>query len=218
MFRLSTRSAGRCARAFAAAAFTEARGHASQAVAKAGATSQQASGWGFRAAFAAAAAASLPLAAAASSHEERSFIMIKPDGVHRGLIAEIIARFERKGYKLVGIKVVVPSKALAEQHYAEHKGRPFFPKLTNFLSSGAVVAMVWEGRGVISFGRTMIGATNPLSSAPGTVRGDLAVDVGRNVIHGSDSIDSAQKEIALWFGPDELAAYDLVGKNWVYEL
>ncbi len=115
--------------------------------------------------------------------------MIKPDGVHRGLIAEILARFERKGYKLVGIKVLVPSKDLAKLHYAEHAERPFFPKLVDFLSSGAVVAMVWEGKGAVAYGRTMIGATNPAASAPGTIRGDLAVDMGRNIIHGSDSVE-----------------------------
>ena len=104
---------------------------------------------------------------ASSPREERSFIMVKPDGVQRGLVSEIVGRFERKGYKLVGIKVMVPSGGLAGEHYAEHKERPFFPKLVEFLSSGPVVAMVWEGKGVISYGRTMIGATNPLASAPG---------------------------------------------------
>eukprot|EP00882_Tetradesmus_deserticola_P031201 GHRQ01035275.1.p1 GENE.GHRQ01035275.1~~GHRQ01035275.1.p1 ORF type:complete len:167 (+),score=42.34 GHRQ01035275.1:114-614(+) len=109
-------------------------------------------------------------APACLEREELSFTMIKPDGVHRGLISEVIARFERKGYKLVGIKVLVPSQALAARHYAEHDGKPFFPKLVNFLSSGPVVAMVWEGKQAVKFGRTMIGATNPLASAPGTIR------------------------------------------------
>uniref|UniRef100_A0A7R9YYY9 nucleoside-diphosphate kinase n=1 Tax=Chlamydomonas euryale TaxID=1486919 RepID=A0A7R9YYY9_9CHLO len=154
---------------------------------------------------------------ARASAEERSFIMIKPDGVHRGLIADILKRFEQKGYKLVGIKVLVPAKKLAESHYEEHAARPFFPKLVDFLSSGAVVAMVWEGKDVIKFGRTMIGATNPLASAPGTIRGDYGIDVGRNIIHGSDSAPSAQREIALWFKPEELAEYDPAAKPWIYE-
>ncbi|KAG1667625.1 hypothetical protein FOA52_001679 [Chlamydomonas sp. UWO 241] len=155
--------------------------------------------------------------AEASATAERSFIMIKPDGVQRGLIADIIQRFESKGYKLVGIKVVVPPKALAEAHYEEHAERPFFPKLVTFLSSGAVVAMVWEGKEAIKYGRTMIGATNPLASAPGTIRGDFAIDMGRNIIHGSDSVSAAQREIALWFKPEELASYEPATKAWIYE-
>ncbi|KAF6257006.1 nucleoside diphosphate kinase [Scenedesmus sp. NREL 46B-D3] len=130
---------------------------------------------------------------------------------------EVIARFERKGYKLVGIKVVVPSQALAAKHYAEHDGKPFFPKLVNFLSSGPVVAMVWEGKQAVKYGRTMIGATNPLASAPGTIRGDFGIDVGRNIIHGSDSVESAQREIALWFKAEELADYTPSTAAWVYE-
>ncbi|KAF8059183.1 NDK1 [Scenedesmus sp. PABB004] len=162
--------------------------------------------------FAAPAALAEPLA-----REELSFIMVKPDGVQRGLIAEIIGRFERKGYKLVGIKVLVPTQALAERHYAEHAGKPFFPKLVNFLSSGPVVAMVWEGKEVVKTGRAMIGATNPLASPLGTIRGDLAIDTGRNIIHGSDSVESAAREIALWFKAEELADYTPTTCAWVYE-
>jgi len=154
---------------------------------------------------------------AASPREERSFIMVKPDGVQRGLVADVIARFERKGYKLVGIKVVVPSEGLAGEHYAEHRERPFFPSLVGFLSSGPVVAMVWEGKGVIAAGRAMIGATNPLASAPGTIRGDFGVDVGRNIIHGSDGTESAQREIGLWFKASELAEYTPRREPDVYE-
>ncbi|CAD7695463.1 unnamed protein product [Ostreobium quekettii] len=153
----------------------------------------------------------------ASSVQEKSFIMIKPDGIHRGLIADIIKRFEAKGYKLVAIKVMVPSKDLASKHYEEHAQRPFYPGLVTFLSSGPVVAMVWEGKDVIKYGRKMIGATNPLASTPGTIRGDYGIDVGRNIIHGSDSVESAQREIALWFGAGELAEYDLAMGKWVYE-
>jgi nucleoside-diphosphate kinase len=104
-------------------------------------------------------------------------------------VGEIIARFEQKGYKLVGAKVLVPSRELASLHYAEHDGKPFFPKLVDFLSSGAVVALAFEGKGVVAYGRTMIGATNPLASSPGTIRGDYGIDVGQNIIHGSDSVE-----------------------------
>jgi len=169
-------------------------------------------------AFAATAAAvSFAAGGVLADSDERSFIMVKPDGVQRGMVAEIIKRFEAKGYKLVGIKVIVPSKDLAGRHYEEHKERPFFPKLVNFLSSGAVVAMVWEGTGVVKYGRTMIGATNPLASEPGTIRGDFGIDVGRNIIHGSDSVESAQREMALWFLPHELADYEFANKAWIYE-
>lgn len=126
-------------------------------------------------------------AAYCSSQKERSFIMVKPDGVNRGLCGEIINRFERKGYKLVAAKVLIPSPELAKKHYAEHDGKPFFPKLVDFLTSGPVLALVFEGKGAISYGRTLIGATNPLASAPGSIRGDYGLDVGRNIIHGSDS-------------------------------
>ncbi len=115
--------------------------------------------------------------------------MVKPDGVNRGLAGEIISRFERKGYKLVGAKVLVATKDLAAVHYAEHDGKPFFPKLVNFLSSGPVVALCFEGRGAVAYGRTLIGATNPLASPPGTLRGDFGIDVGRNIVHGSDSVE-----------------------------
>ncbi|KAB2620688.1 nucleoside diphosphate kinase 3-like [Pyrus ussuriensis x Pyrus communis] len=135
---------------------------------------------------------------------ERTFIAIKPDGVQRGLIAEIISRFERKGFKLVGIKVVVPTKDFAQEHYHDLKERPFFSGLCDFLSSGPVIAMVWEGEGVIKYGRKLIGATDPQKSEPGTIRGDLAVVVGRNIIHGSDGPETAKDEINLWFKPNEL--------------
>ncbi|KAJ6946069.1 hypothetical protein NC651_000980 [Populus alba x Populus x berolinensis] len=137
---------------------------------------------------------------------ERTFIAIKPDGVQRGLISEIISRFERKGFKLVAIKIVVPSKDFAQKHYHDLKTRPFFDGLCDFLSSGPVVAMVWEGEGVIKYGRKLIGATDPQKSEPGTIRGDLAVVVGRNIIHGSDGPETAKEEVNLWFKPEELMA------------
>ena len=149
--------------------------------------------------------------------QERTFIAIKPDGVQRGLVAEIIGRFENKGFKLVGLKQLIPSKELAEKHYGVHKDRPFFNDLVNFISSGPVIAMVWEGSGVISNARKLIGATNPLESAPGTIRGDFAINIGRNIIHGSDSKDTADFEISLWFNADELNDWNPSDNGWRVE-
>ena len=149
--------------------------------------------------------------------QERTFTAIKPDGVHRGLIAEIIGRFENKGFKLVGLKQLIPSKELAEKHYGVHKDRPFFNDLVNFISSGPVIAMVWEGSGVIANARKLIGATNPLESDPGTIRGDFAINIGRNIIHGSDSKDTADFEINLWFNENELNEWDPSDNEWKVE-
>nr|XP_010924524.1 uncharacterized protein LOC105047333 isoform X2 [Elaeis guineensis] len=151
-----------------------------------------------------------------AAEPERTFIAIKPDGVQRGLIAEILSRFERKGYKLVAIKLVLPSKEFAQKHYHDLKDRPFFDGLCDFLSSGPVLAMVWEGEGVIKYGRKLIGATDPQKSEPGTIRGDLAVVVGRNIIHGSDGPETAKDEIALWFEPTELVSYTSNAEKWLY--
>jgi len=148
---------------------------------------------------------------------ERTFIAIKPDGVQRGLVGEIIGRFERKGFKLVGLKQLVPSSALAEQHYGVHKDRPFFPGLVEFITSGPVVGMVWEGDGVIASARKLIGATKPLESEPGTIRGDLAINIGRNVIHGSDAVETAESEIALWFDASELCEWQPSDQAWRVE-
>ncbi|KAI3453825.1 hypothetical protein Pfo_010488 [Paulownia fortunei] len=153
---------------------------------------------------------------ACAAEMERTFIAIKPDGVQRGLISEIISRFERKGFKLVAIKIVIPSKDFAEKHYHDLKERPFFNGLCDFLSSGPVVAMVWEGEGVIKYGRKLIGATDPQKSEPGTIRGDLAVVVGRNIIHGSDGPETAKDEINLWFKPEELVTYISNAEKWIY--
>ena len=146
--------------------------------------------------------------------KERTFIAIKPDGVQRGLISEIIGRFERKGFKLVGLKQLIPSKDLAQQHYGIHKDRPFFNDLVDFISSGPVVAMVWEGDGVILSARKLIGATKPLDAEPGTIRGDLAIDIGRNIIHGSDGADTASFEINLWFSNSEINEWETSDKKW----
>ena len=150
-------------------------------------------------------------------HQEKTFIAIKPDGVQRGFISEIIGRFERKGFKLVALKQLIPSKELAQKHYGVHKERPFFNDLVDFISSGPVVAMVWEGEGVISSARKMIGATKPLEAEPGTIRGDLAVNIGRNIIHGSDSPDTASFEINLWFNNEEICDWNPSDSIWRIE-
>lgn len=146
---------------------------------------------------------------------ERTFLMVKPDGVQRNLIGEIVGRFESKGFQLVGAKLMTISQELAEQHYGEHKERPFFGELVDFITSGPVFAMVWEGENVISVGRLMTGATNPKESAPGTIRGDFAVTVGKNIIHGSDAPESAVREIGLFFKEEELVTYGKTMNNWI---
>lgn len=148
---------------------------------------------------------------------ERTFLMIKPDGVQRGLISNIIGRFETKGFTLVGMKFMAVSRELAEKHYDVHRDRPFFAGLVDFITSGPVVAMVWEGDGAIASARKIIGATKPLEAEPGTIRGDLGVTVGRNIIHGSDAPETAQTEIALWFTEAELVSWEPAQKSWLYE-
>ena len=145
---------------------------------------------------------------------ERTFIAIKPDGVQRGLVGNILGRFERKGFKLVALKQLVPSRSLAEAHYGIHRERPFFADLVDFITSGPVVAMVWEGEGVIGSARKLIGATKPLEAQPGTIRGDLATAISRNVIHGSDGPDTADFEIKLWFQPEELTSWAPADQLW----
>ena len=148
---------------------------------------------------------------------ERTFLAIKPDGVQRSLVGDIIRRFEAKGFTLVGLKLMNVSRELAEKHYAVHKERPFFASLIEFITSGPVVAMVWEGDGVVASARKIIGATNPLTAEPGTIRGDFGVDVGRNLIHGSDAIETAQNEINLWFTPEELVSWKPSLMSWIHE-
>jgi nucleoside-diphosphate kinase len=148
---------------------------------------------------------------------ERTFIAIKPDGVQRGLVGNIISRFETKGFTLVGLKVMSVSRELAEKHYGVHKDKPFFAGLVDFITSAPVVAMVFEGDGVVASARKIIGATNPLNAEPGTIRGDFGVSIGRNLIHGSDAIETAQSEIALWFKDDELVNWEPSMKSWLYE-
>jgi nucleoside-diphosphate kinase len=134
---------------------------------------------------------------------ERTLVLVKPDGVRRGLSGEIVARFERRGLKLRGARLLKISKPLAQKHYAEHKAKPFFGELVDFITSGPVLALAVEGESAISLVRTMMGATNPANAAPGTIRGDFATEMGENIVHGSDSKESAKRELALFF-PDGL--------------
>jgi nucleoside-diphosphate kinase len=148
---------------------------------------------------------------------ERTFIAIKPDGVQRALVSTILKRFEEKGFKLVGLKLMQVSQELAQTHYGEHKGKPFFNGLVGFITSGPVVAFILEGKDVVTTARKMIGATKPSDSATGTIRGDYGIDIGRNIIHGSDSPESAEREIALWFKPEELSDWTPTISTWIYE-
>jgi nucleoside-diphosphate kinase len=147
---------------------------------------------------------------------ERTFLMIKPDGVQRNLIGEIVSRFEKKGFQLVGAKLMNVTKELAEKHYQEHKERPFFGELVEFITSGPVFAMVWQGENVIATARQMMGSTNPKDAAPGTIRGDFGLTVSKNVIHGSDSPESAEREIGIFFKEEELVDYTKLINQWIY--
>ena len=131
---------------------------------------------------------------------EQTFLMIKPDGVQRKLVGEIIRRFEEKGFILAGLKLLTPTRELAEAHYGVHRGKPFFEGVVSFISSGPVVAMIWEGDNIVELSRKLIGATKPVDAAPGTLRGDYANTIEQNLIHGSDSSENAAEEIQLWFG------------------
>ncbi|EJD05914.1 nucleoside diphosphate kinase [Fomitiporia mediterranea MF3/22] len=150
------------------------------------------------------------------SKSEQTFIMVKPDGVQRNLVGPIISRFEQRGFKLVAMKMVHATPEHLEKHYEDLKGKPFFPGLIKYMAAGPVVAMVWEGLDAVKTGRAMLGATNPLASSPGTIRGDYALAVGRNICHGSDSVESAKKEIAHWF-PDGIIQYRLVAEDIIFE-
>ncbi|MEX6014400.1 nucleoside-diphosphate kinase [Mammaliicoccus sciuri] len=148
---------------------------------------------------------------------ERTFLMIKPDAVQRNLIGEVVSRLERKGLKLVAAKLFQANEELAKEHYAEHVEKPFFNDLVSFITSGPVFAMVVEGKNVVEVTRTLVGETNPTKAAPGTIRGDYGIDLGRNIIHKTDSNESAEREIGLWFDQSELNDYKLNNENWVYE-
>merc|ERR1712226_1120788 len=151
------------------------------------------------------------------SNTERTYIMIKPDGVQRGLVGQIISRFEQKGFHLVAMKVRKPSKEHLETHYADLSSKGFFAGLIQYMTMGPVCAMVWQGMGVVKTGRKMLGETRPAESCPGSIRGDFCIDVGRNICHGSDSVESANGEIGLWFKPEELCDWSPAQNSWVYE-
>lgn len=148
---------------------------------------------------------------------ERSFVMVKPDGVQRGLVGEVVSRLERRGLKLVAAKFMLVPRELAERHYEALREKPFFPGLIEFITSGPVLAMVWEGPDAIGLIRATMGATNPVAAAPGTIRADLAVNVGRNLVHGSDGPEAAAREIGLWFRPEELVTYPRANDPWITE-
>ena len=153
------------------------------------------------------------------SYDERTFVMVKPDGVQRGLIGEIISRFEHRGLKLVGAKALQLDEERAKTHYSEHEGKPFFEGLVEFITSGPVFAMVWEGKDATRQVRRMVGATDPAEAAPGTIRGDYGLDLGRNVIHASDHEDEGanEDEIAVFFDDAELLDYEQATDEWRYE-
>src|SRR5437762_6301518 len=148
---------------------------------------------------------------------QRTLVLVKPDGVQRGLIGRIVARLEQRGLKLIAMKMMRISPELAGRHYAEHRGKPFYDGLIAFITSGPVVAMIWEGREAVSVVRSLVGATDPLKAAPGTIRGDLALDLGMNLIHGSDSPSRAQAEITLFFESNELHEYERTADRWIRE-
>jgi nucleoside-diphosphate kinase len=152
-----------------------------------------------------------------AANRERTFIMVKPDGVQRGLVGDIIKRFEQKGFKLVAMKFTQASVDHLKEHYKDLASRPFFPGLVQYMASGPVVPMVWEGLNIVKTGRQMLGETNPIDSKPGTIRGDFCVQVGRNIIHGSDAVESANREIDLWFKKEEQINWQSVSAPWVYE-
>ena len=145
----------------------------------------------------------------------QTLILLKPDCVHRRLIGALTQRFEQKGLRLAGLKLVQAGRDLAEKHYAVHKGKPFYESLLQFLTAGPTVAMVWEGREAVAVARNLIGPTDGAKAPPGTIRGDFAISVQNNLVHGSDSPENAAAEVALWFRPDELVSYSPVDAAWV---
>ncbi|CAA7056458.1 unnamed protein product [Microthlaspi erraticum] len=159
----------------------------------------------------------LPHLVASLEQVEETYIMVKPDGVQRGLVGEIISRFEKKGFKLIGLKMFNCPRELAEEHYKDLSAKSFFPKLIEYITSGPVVCMAWEGVGVVASARKLIGKTDPLQAEPGTIRGDFAVQTGRNIIHGSDSPENGKRELALWFKEGDLCEWDSALAPWLRE-
>jgi len=147
---------------------------------------------------------------------QRTLVLVKPDGVHRGLVGEVISRLERKGLRLVGLKMMRVTRDLAERHYEVHRGKPFFLGLIDFITSGPVVAMVWEGPEAVAVVRNLMGATDARKAAPGTIRGDLGLDVGHNLVHGSDSEETATREVGLFFSEEEIVSWRKVDEPWTW--
>lgn len=148
---------------------------------------------------------------------QRTFVMIKPDGVQRGLIGLVISRLEQRGLKLIAAKFLKVSQSLAEEHYAVHKGKPFYEGLIKYITSSPVMAMIWEGPNAVAAVRQTMGSTRPLEAAPGTVRHDFALDVGRNLTHASDTSENGDKEITLWFHPEEIVSWKRDTDQWTFE-
>src|SRR5215469_14190996 len=148
---------------------------------------------------------------------QRTLVIVKPDGVQRGLVGPILTRLESRGLKLVGLKLVQVSSDLAARHYAEHVGKPFYAGLLAYITSAPVVVACVEGTSAVQMVRNTVGATNPLNAAPGTIRGDFALDIGRNLIHASDAPETADRELALWFAPEELVSYQRETDRWIFE-
>lgn len=148
---------------------------------------------------------------------ERTLILVKPDAMQRGLAGEILRRFEQRGLRIVGLKLVQVSRGLAGKHYAEHEGKPFYPGLVDYITSSPVIAAVLEGAGAIAMVRKMIGKTDPAEAEPGTIRGDLGMEKGRNLVHASDGPESAAREISLWFAEDELVSWPRDVDRWIFE-
>ena len=148
---------------------------------------------------------------------EKTFVMVKPDGVQRGLIGEVIARLERRGLKMTGAKFMQVSLELAETHYGIHKGKPFYNGLIEYITAAPVMAMVWEGPNAVAAVRQTMGATRPTEAAPGSVRHDFGLEVGRNITHASDSVENGELEVSLWFKPEELVSWSRANDPWFFE-
>ena len=150
-----------------------------------------------------------------TEYQERTLVLLKPDAIQRGLAGQIISRLEARGLKIVAAKMLQMDEELAHRHYEPHVGRPFFDGLIQFICSGPIIAMVWEGPEAVGLVRNTMGATDPTNARPGTIRGDLAVDIGHNLIHGSDSVETAQHEVALFFSPEEILEYPRSVESWI---
>ena len=148
---------------------------------------------------------------------ERTLVLVKPDAMQRGLASEVLGRFERRGLKMVAARMLLIDEALAARHYAEHVGKPFYERLCNFITSGPVIAVVYEAEGAVALARQTIGATDPAKAAPGSIRGDFGINMGRNMVHGSDSPESAAREVALFFEEKDIVSWERCLEDWIVE-